>query len=242
MSATRRRGFVAVSKNSTLRRRRDRGLDGGEVRHVDRRHADPAPREVVLEQHPRDHEQLVADDDVVAAAEVREQRRRDAGHPGRRRRPRPRRRRARRASPRARASSGCRSASRSTTSGPSRAPGRPRPPSPPRCRRRTSPWRRSACCGRGSRDPGASPAWIARVAKPRPCVRSRFVPPVRSPSRRSAAGSRGWRSRTPSGHDQRAVARLAAEDLHRDRRARSCRSRGARRATTRSGRCSRPAP
>ena len=55
--------------------RRDRRLDRQQVRHVDGRHADAAPREVVLEQHPGDHEQLVADDDVIALPEMREQRR-----------------------------------------------------------------------------------------------------------------------------------------------------------------------
>ena len=61
--------------------RPDRGLDGGEVRHVDRGHVDAAPREVLVEEDAGDDEQLVADDEVVPRPEVREQRGRDRGHP-----------------------------------------------------------------------------------------------------------------------------------------------------------------
>ena len=48
-----------------LRRGRDRRIDRGEVRHVDGRDADPPSREVLAEEHLRDHEQLVADDEVI---------------------------------------------------------------------------------------------------------------------------------------------------------------------------------
>ncbi len=164
-----------------LRLGADRGLDGGEVAHVGGRHRDAAPRQVVLPQDPGDREQLVANHDVVAGVEVREQRATPRPPCPTRTRRSPPRPRATRPSPRAPGSSGCRSASRSTTSGPTRAPGRPRPPSRRRCRRRRWPWRRSACCGRGWWDPAArprgSPAWRSPS---RPSVRACRPRPVRA--------------------------------------------------------------
>ena len=156
-----------------LRRGRDRRLDRGEVRHVDARDADPKSREVLVEQHLRDHEQLVADDDVVPEAQMREEGRRDGRHAGRRDDPvlgaldrgdlllqRPVRRVAR-----ARVEVDA---------------GLPREGTVDRVfllRRGVE------RVGRGREDrglwawvtgSGRSPAWIARVAKPRPSVRSRI--------------------------------------------------------------------
>ena len=134
---------------------------------------DVAPRQVLLPQDAGDREQLVAHHDVVAGVEVGEQRRRRRRPCPTPRRRSPRRPRATRPSPRAPGSSGCRSASRSTRSGPTRAPGRPRPPSRRRCRRRTWRSRRSACCAR---------AWWGRAARPRgsPAWRSPRRPSVRA--------------------------------------------------------------
>ncbi len=67
-----------------------------------------------------------------------------------------------------------------------------RPPSRPRCRRRTWPSRRSACCGRGWSGSGRSPAWIARVAKPVPSVRSPHARPLLGLCRCWSGSSLGW--------------------------------------------------
>jgi hypothetical protein len=64
------------------RRRPGRGFDGREIGHVDRRDTQAASREVVLQEDLGDREQLVADDDVIARAEVGEERGRDRGHAG----------------------------------------------------------------------------------------------------------------------------------------------------------------
>src|SRR6185437_4552983 len=57
---------------------------------------------------------------------------------------------------------------------------------------------------------GPSPAWIARVAKPRPLVRTRG-------GVTSANEEAGEHEHEARGGDQRAVPRLLAEELHGDR-------------------------
>ena len=78
----------------------------------------------VVEQHPRDHEQVGRGDEVVAGVEQRQQRRRHGRHAGLRHGRRPRRLRGRRVCARAPPWSGCRSACRRTRRAPTRASGR----------------------------------------------------------------------------------------------------------------------
>ena len=155
------------------------------------RDADPAPREVLLEQDLRDGEQLVADDDVVA-------RRRGARTASPTRTPSP-------TTPRrvlgalergellleraVRRVAGPRVEVRRRAPTPS--PGRPRPPSRRPCRTRTWPSRRSGCCARAWPGPAARPRGSRRVAKPCPSVRSRIdVAPGGRVRRRVVVGRR----------------------------------------------------